>query len=189
MISKSGASVEVEVPPIARKAPVADIGDLPVGRRFEVDDEIHTTTIRAADLTPAEGHPTTVPSTTDLPRREPERDQDRIKGLRNQARTTLSRPRWNRAWFNPRLSLAWLARPWHDWWMVSEAGPTRAAASCSPVLDLALSSQRFDTVEDPRQSELEVLTGIRGRRRPDRVKGGSGVRKRLVSSTRAIVSK
>jgi glycerol-3-phosphate O-acyltransferase len=118
-----GASVEVEVPSVARKPPVADVGDLPGGRRFDFNDEIHATTVCAVDLTPAEGHATTVPNTTDLPGREPERDQDRIKDLRNQAWTTLSRPRWNRAWFNPRLSLVWLARPRHDWRMVSEAGP------------------------------------------------------------------
>jgi hypothetical protein len=36
----------------------------------------------------------------------------------------MSRPRWNRAWFNPRSSSVWLARPRHDWWMLSEAGET-----------------------------------------------------------------
>jgi hypothetical protein len=133
LISKAGASVEVEVPSVARKAPVPNVDDLPVGRRFEVNDEIHATTIWAADITPAEGHSTTVPNTTDLPGREPERDQDRIKDLRNQAWTTLSRPRWNRAWFNPRLSLVWLARPRHDWWMVSEAGPTTPARVSAKV--------------------------------------------------------
>jgi hypothetical protein len=44
---KAGASVEVEVPSVARKPPVADVGDLPVGRRLEVNDEIHATIIRA----------------------------------------------------------------------------------------------------------------------------------------------
>jgi len=123
LISKAGASVEVEVPSVARKPPVAHVGDLPVGNRFEVKDEIHATTIWAVDLAPAEDHLTTVPNTTDLPGRESERDQDRIEDLRNedlhnpvrttvfrnQARTSMSRPRWK-------------ARPRHDWWMLSEAG-------------------------------------------------------------------
>jgi hypothetical protein len=91
LISKAGASVEVEVPSVARKLPVADVGDLPVGRRFDFNDEIHATIICAVDLAPAEDHLTTLPSNTDLPRREPERDQDRIEGLRNQVRTTVSR--------------------------------------------------------------------------------------------------
>ena len=124
LISKAGASVEVEVPSVARKAPVPNVDDLPVGRRFEVNDEIHATTIWAADLTPAEDHLATVPNTTGLPGREAERDQHRIEDLRNQARTTLSRPRWTRAWFNPWSSSVWLARPRHDWWMLSEAGET-----------------------------------------------------------------
>lgn len=124
LISKAGASVEVEVPSVARIPPVADVGDLPVGRRFDFNDEIHATIICAVDLTPAEDHLTTLPNNTDLPRRESERDQDRIEDLRNQVRTTISRPRWN-------------ARPRHDCWMLPEAGETTAVdqrmrlSSCS----------------------------------------------------------
>jgi hypothetical protein len=91
LISKVGASVEFEVPSVARKPPVADVGDLPVGRRFDFNDEIHATTICNVDLTPAEGHLTTLPTNTDLPRRESERGQDRIEDFRDQVRTTLSR--------------------------------------------------------------------------------------------------
>jgi hypothetical protein len=80
LISKPGASIEVEVPSVARKPPVADVGDLPIGRRFDFKHEIHATIICAVDLTPAEDHLTTLPSNTDLPRREPERDQGRIEG-------------------------------------------------------------------------------------------------------------
>ncbi len=93
LISKPGASVEVEVPSVARKPPIADVGDLPVGRRFDFKDEIHATTVCAVDLTPAEDHLTTLPNNTGLPRRESERDQDRIEDLRNQVRTTPSRTR------------------------------------------------------------------------------------------------
>jgi hypothetical protein len=106
-----GAAVEVEVPSVARKPPVADVGDLPGGRRFDFNDEIHATTVCAVDLTPAEDHLTTLPNNTDLPGRESERDHDRIEDLRNQARTTMSRARLN-------------ARPRHDWWMLSEPGET-----------------------------------------------------------------
>jgi hypothetical protein len=91
LISKVGASVEFEVPSVARKPPIADVGDLPVGPRFDVNDEIHATTVCAIALTPAEDHLTTLPNNTDLPRRESERDQDRVEGLRNQVRTTMSR--------------------------------------------------------------------------------------------------
>ncbi len=119
LISKASASVEVEVPSVARKPPVADVGDSPVGPRFEVNDEIHAAAIWAVDLTPAENHLTTVPDTTDLPGRESERGQDRIESVRNedlctpvrtttscnQARTSVSRPRWN-------------ARPRHVRWML-----------------------------------------------------------------------
>jgi hypothetical protein len=119
-----GASVEFEVPSVARKPPIADVADLPVGRRFDFNDEIHAIIICAVDLAPAEDHLTTLPNNTDLPRRKSERDQDRIEDLRNQVRTTLSRTRWNRAWFNPGSSSVWLARPRHDWWMLSEAGET-----------------------------------------------------------------
>ena len=70
LISAASAAVEVEVPSVARKSPVADVGDLPVEPRFEVNDEIHTTSIWAVDLAPAEDHLTTVPTTTDLPGRE-----------------------------------------------------------------------------------------------------------------------
>jgi hypothetical protein len=96
LIGKAGPSVEVEVPSVARKPPVADVGDLPVGRRFEAKDEIYAPTIWAVDLTPAEDHLTTVPITTDLPRREAERDQNRIENLpnevlHNRVRTTLNR--------------------------------------------------------------------------------------------------
>jgi hypothetical protein len=83
LIGKMGASVEVEVPSVAREPPVPDVGDLPIGRRFDVDDEIHATTVWAVDLTPAEDHLTTLPNNTDLPGRESERDQDRIEDLRN----------------------------------------------------------------------------------------------------------
>jgi len=109
LISKASASVEVEVPSVARKPPVADGGNLPVRPRFEVNYEIHAAAIWAVDLTPAENHLTTVPDTTDLPGRESERGQDRIESVRNedlctpvrtttscnQARTSVSRPRWN----------------------------------------------------------------------------------------------
>jgi len=78
-----GASVEVEVPSVAREPPVADVGDLPAGRRFDFNDEIHATTICTVDLAPAEDHLTTLTNNTDLPRRESERDQDRIEDLRN----------------------------------------------------------------------------------------------------------
>jgi hypothetical protein len=91
LISQAGASLKVEMPTLARKTPIADVGDLPVGRRFDFNDEIHAATICAVDLTPAEDHLTTLPIYTDLPRREPERDQDRIEGLRNQVRSTVSR--------------------------------------------------------------------------------------------------
>ena len=91
LISKAGASVEVEVPSVARKPPVADVGDLPVGHRCEFNNEIHATIICAVDLAPAEDHLTTLRINTDLPRREPERDQDRIEGRRNQVRTSMSR--------------------------------------------------------------------------------------------------
>lgn len=91
LISKAGASVEVEVPSVAQIPPVADVGDLPVGHRCEFNDEIHATIICAVDLAPAEGHLTTLPINTDLPRREPERDQDRIERRRNHVRTTMSR--------------------------------------------------------------------------------------------------
>lgn len=124
LIGKIGASVEVEVPSVARKPPIADVGDLPVRRRFDFKDEIHATTVWAVDLTPAEDHLARLPDITDLPGRKSERHQDRIEDLRNQVRTTLSRTRWNRAWFNPRSSSVWLARPRHDWWMLSEAGET-----------------------------------------------------------------
>lgn len=119
LISEASAAVEVEVPSVARKPPVADVGDLPVGPRLEVNDEIHTTAIWAVDLTSAEDHLTTVPDTTDLPVGKAERDQHRIEGVRdedlrnpvrttkpqNHASTTMSRPRRN-------------ARPRHDWWML-----------------------------------------------------------------------
>jgi hypothetical protein len=83
------------VPSVARKPPVADVSDPPFGRRFDFNDEIHATTIRAVELTTAEDHLTTIPGDTDLPEREPERHQDRIESLRYQGRTTRSRPRWN----------------------------------------------------------------------------------------------
>ena len=83
LISKMDASVEFEVPSVARKPPIADVGDLPVGRRFDFNDQIHATTVCAVDLTPAEDHLTTLPNNADLPRRESERDQDRIEDLRN----------------------------------------------------------------------------------------------------------
>lgn len=91
LISAASAAVEVEVPSVARKPPVADVGDLPVGHRFDVNDEIHATIICAVGLTLAEDHLTALPNNTDLPRREPERNQDRIEGLRDQVRTTMSR--------------------------------------------------------------------------------------------------
>jgi hypothetical protein len=91
LISKAGASVEVEVPSVARKPPVADVGDLPVGHRFDFNHEIHATIICAVDLAPAEDHLTTLANNTDLPRCESERDQDRIEGLHHQVRTTMSR--------------------------------------------------------------------------------------------------
>jgi hypothetical protein len=92
LIGKTAAPVEGEAPSVARKPPIADVGDLPVGRRFELNDEIHATTIWAVDLAPAEGHLTTLPNNTDLPRRESERDKDWIEDLRNQVRTTMPRP-------------------------------------------------------------------------------------------------
>ena len=91
LIGKVGGSVEVEVPSVALISPVADVGDMPVGRSLDVNDEIYATTIGAVDLTPAEGHLTTLPDNADLPGREPERDQDRIEGFRQQIRTTMSR--------------------------------------------------------------------------------------------------
>ena len=91
LISKPGASVEVEVASVAWKPPVADVGDLPIGRRFDFHDEIHATTVWAVGLAPAEDHLTTLAINTALPGRESEGDQDRIEGLRNQVRTTMSR--------------------------------------------------------------------------------------------------
>ena len=88
LISKAGASVEVEVPSVARKPPVTDVGDQPVGRRLDFNDEIHAATIWAVELASAEDHLTARVVDTDLPRREPERDQDRIEGPRNQVRIT-----------------------------------------------------------------------------------------------------
>ncbi len=91
LISQAVASLKVEMPTVARKTPIADVGYVPVGRGFDVNDEVHTTVICAVDLTAAEDHLTTAPIYTDLPRREPERDQDRVEGLRNQVRNTVSR--------------------------------------------------------------------------------------------------
>lgn len=137
LIGKTGISVEGELPSVARKPPVADAGDLPVGRRFDVNDEIHATTIWAIDLAPTVDHLTTLPHDTDLPGRESEGDQDRIEDLRNQVRRTMYRRRWNRAWFNPRSSSIWVARPRHDTWMLSEAGlTTRITVSAKVVLVL-----------------------------------------------------
>jgi hypothetical protein len=91
LISKAGASVEVEAPSVAWKAPIADVGDLPVGPLFDFNDEIHATIVCTVDLATAEDHLTTLPIDADLAGLEPERDQDRIEGLRNQVRTTISR--------------------------------------------------------------------------------------------------
>lgn len=88
LISKAGVAVEVEVPPIARKAPVTNVGDPPVGRRFDFNDEIHAATIGAIDLAAAENHLAALRISTQLSGREPERYQDRIKGLRDHVRTT-----------------------------------------------------------------------------------------------------
>ena len=90
LISKAGVSVEDEVPPVAREAPRTHVGDPPVRRRFDLNDEIHATTIWAADLAAAEDDLTALRIDTDLPRREAERDQDRVESLGYQARTTMS---------------------------------------------------------------------------------------------------
>ena len=60
-----------------------------MGRHFDFNDEIHATTIRAADLAAEKTDLTALLMDTHLPG-EPKEDQDRIKGLRNQARTTKS---------------------------------------------------------------------------------------------------
>jgi hypothetical protein len=91
LIGKADAPVEVEVPSVTRKPPIADVGDLPVGHRCDVHDEIHATTICAVDLAPTEDHLTALRNVTDLPGRESERGQDRIEDLRDQVRTVSRR--------------------------------------------------------------------------------------------------
>ena len=72
------------MPPVARESPVSDADDLPVRRRFDLDDQVDATIIWAVELTSAEDHLTTVAKCADLTGREPEGDQDRIKDLGNQ---------------------------------------------------------------------------------------------------------
>ena len=50
-------TVRSEVPPIARVAPVADVCDLPVGRRFEIDDQVDARVVAGADVTTTERSP------------------------------------------------------------------------------------------------------------------------------------
>lgn len=72
------------MPPVVRESPVANVADLPMGPRFEVNHQIHASTVLAVGHAAAEDDLTAVPTTTDLPRRESERDQDRIEKLPNQ---------------------------------------------------------------------------------------------------------
>jgi len=82
LVAQAGPSVKVEVPTLARKAPVADVGDSPVRRRFNLNDEIYAGAVWAVDLTPAEDHLTTLPLHAHLPRREAQWLQYRIEGRR-----------------------------------------------------------------------------------------------------------
>lgn len=89
LISKAGASFEVQMPPVARIAPVADIGDPPVRRCFHVNDEIDATTFWAVGLASTEDHLAALRIDTNLTRREPERDQYRIEGRRHEVESRL----------------------------------------------------------------------------------------------------
>ena len=64
LVQERGVSVELKMPSVGRKSPVTDVGDMPVGRRLDVEDEIYATVLCAVDFTAAEDHltsPTTGP--------------------------------------------------------------------------------------------------------------------------------
>jgi len=79
LFGESGACVEVQVPPVAREAPVADVRDSPDRPRSEIDNEINASTIRAVGDAAAEDHLAILIRGSGLARCETERGEDRIE--------------------------------------------------------------------------------------------------------------
>ena len=71
------------MPAVARVSPIANIGDPPVGRRVEVDDQVDAPAVGAVDEAPAEDHLPVTVGRAGLASREAEWGQDRIECRRN----------------------------------------------------------------------------------------------------------
>lgn len=72
-------AIEGQMPPIARVAPVTNVGDAPVRHRFDVDYKIDASAVVAVDETPAEDHLTMPAGGTRLAGCEAKWLQDRVK--------------------------------------------------------------------------------------------------------------
>ena len=81
LVEQGSLTVEVKVPPVRRKPVVANIGDTPVGRRFDVQDEIDAAIIETVERTAAEEHLAAPTVETDLAGSEAERHQNGVKEL------------------------------------------------------------------------------------------------------------
>lgn len=79
------------MPPVGRKSPVADVGDMPVRRRLDVEDEIYAAVLCAVDFTAAEDHLTSPTTGTDLTGSEAETHQDRIQDSGDQVESPIAR--------------------------------------------------------------------------------------------------
>ncbi len=79
MVQEIGICFEVQVPPFARKSPVANINDPPIRPRLEVDDEIDAFAIDAVHLATAKDHLTRSLGGLALAACETERREDRIE--------------------------------------------------------------------------------------------------------------
>ena len=79
LVREVGVCVEVQVPGLARKSPVPDIGDPPDRRRLEIDDEIDASAVGTVPLATAEDHLTSQLRPSALARRESKWDEGWIE--------------------------------------------------------------------------------------------------------------
>lgn len=90
LVQEGSVSVKLKTPSVGRKSPVAHVSDMPVGRRFDVEDEIYVPLVCAGDFTAAEDHLTSFTTDTDLAGSEAERHQDGTKDLGDQVESPIA---------------------------------------------------------------------------------------------------
>lgn len=90
LLRERAVPVELQLPSVARKSPVADFDDMPLRRLFETNKEVDAATVFAVDVATAEDHLDFTLRDARLVGSEAKGDQDGVEGRGAQVKSRIS---------------------------------------------------------------------------------------------------